>query len=374
MNHIFRFTTTSTGRRFVAFVLALASLGFSSISWAQQGHDHAEEAEHGESHEAHAVHDGHAEEGEEHDHAEDAAHGESHEAHAEHDEHVEEGGDGEHAHGGSIELDPRDMDDFGIEIGTAGPGIIREELRVPGEVRMNENAMGHVTPRFDGVVSAIHYRLGDSVKAGDVLAELESNETLRPFDLKALIDGTVVAFNVTLGESMAAGEVAYTISDTSTVWVDLRVYQRDLPKVRRGQTVRITAGHEYPTVQGKISYVGPVVDETSRTGLARAVVQNPKNLFRPGLFVIGNLLLDEYELPVVVSRSAVHAMEGRDVIFVEASDAEGFEPRPVRVGRRDSENLEILEGLKQGERYITQGGFFLKADLQKESFGDGHAH
>lgn len=294
------------------------------------------------------------------------------EAHAE--ESADEHGDGEHAHGGSVELDPRDMDDFGIEIGTAGPGIIREELRVPGEVRMNENAMGHVTPRFDGVVSAIHYRLGDSVKAGDVLAELESNETLRPFDLKALIDGTVVAFNVTLGESLAAGKVAYTISDTSTVWVDLRVYQRDLPKVRQGQTVRITVGHEYPTVQGAISYVGPVVDEISRTGLARAVVQNPEGLFRPGLFVIGNLLLDEYELPVVVSRSAVHAMEGRDVIFVEASDAEGFEPRPVLVGRRDSENLEILEGLKQGERYITQGGFFLKADLQKESFGDGHAH
>ena len=184
---------------------------------------------------------------------------ESRSGHDDHDDHGkedkasgEEHGD-EHGdeHGGPIELSARDMDDFGIEVKIAEPGVIHDELRLQGEVRMNENAMGHVSPRFDGVVTSIKKRLGDSVKKGDVLATLESNDTLRPFDIKAPMDGTIVAFHITPGESLASGEVAYTVADTSTVWVDLRVYQRDLPKVHSKQAVRISAGHEYGEAEGE---------------------------------------------------------------------------------------------------------------------------
>ena len=301
-----------------------------------------------------------------HDHAEKMEHGESHDEYADHDQHDD--------HGGPIRLDSRDMKDFGIRVATAGPGTIHEELRLPGEVRMNENVMGHVSPRFDSIVSQIHVHLGDQVKAGEVLAEMESNETLRPFGLTAPIDGTVVAFHITPGESLAAGDVAYTLADTSSVWVDLRVYQRDLPKVHKGQTVRLSAGHEYPETEGTITYVGPVIDETSRTGLIRSALTNPQGLFRPGLFVIGNVLLDEYRLPLVVPRAAVHTIDNASVVFVESDEGEGYEAQVVRIGRGDTKSVEVIEGLERGQRYVSQGGFFLKADLQKENFGDGHAH
>lgn len=239
---------------------------------------------------------------------------------------------------------------------------------------MNENTMAHVSPRFIGVVKRINHRLGDKVKVGDILAEMESNETLRPFELIAPIDGTIVAFHLTLGEIVATNEKAYLIADTSTVWADLRVYQRDLPKVRLGQTVHLAAGHSYPAAAGKITYVGPVVDETSRTGLIRAEIENPQELFRPGLFVVGAVALDEIRPPIVVPRSAVLTLEDKSVVFVEADNGEGFEPSPVHLGQVDSTNVEILKGLENGQRYVVEGGFFLKADLQKENFGDGHAH
>lgn len=284
------------------------------------------------------------------------------------------GQDSHDEHGGPIRLASEDMDDFGIRVATASPGVIHEELSLPGEVKMNENAMGHVSPRFDGVVTKISIRLGDKVKKGEVLAEMESNETLRPFKLTAPIDGTVIAFHITPGESLAAGDVAYTVADTSTVWVDLRVYQRDLPKVHRGQTIRLSAGHEYPEAEGKVSYVGPVVDETSRTGFIRSVMSNSQGHFRPGLFVIGNVLLDEYQFSVVVPRSAVHTMDKASVIFVQSDEGAGYEAQPVRIGRGDTKNVEVIEGLELGQQYVSQGGFFLKADSQKENFNDGHAH
>lgn len=366
------------------FFIGFLALGLSTTVRGQEHgtHDHEEEAGHGETHEQHKAHDSHASkkgEASAHDHSEEEKHGDSHEAHAEHDSHSDTDDHGTHEghgdeHGGPIRLDSKDMQDFGIRVATAGPGEIHDELRLPGEVRMNENAMGHVSPRFDGVVTKIHARLGDQVKKGEVLAEMESNETLRPFNLIAPIDGTVVAFHITSGESLAAGDVAYTVADTSTVWIDLRVYQRDLPRVHKGQTIRLSAGHEYPQSEGEISYVGPVVDETSRTGFIRSVVPNSQGHFRPGLFVIGNVLLDEYRLPVVVPRSAVHTLNDTNVVFVQSDEGDGYEAQAVRIGRGDTKSVEVIEGLKRGQTYVSQGGFFLKADSQKENFGDGHAH
>jgi cobalt-zinc-cadmium efflux system membrane fusion protein len=311
---------------------------------------------------------GHDDHDHDHDHDHAVAQGTASDAGDDHDEHDH---NDEH---GVIRLEARDLLDFGIEFGVAGPGTIHEELRLPGEIRMNENTMAHVSPRFAGVVKDINRRLGEVVRRGEVLAKLESNETLRPFDLVAPLDGTIVGFHITPGESLDAGEAAFTISDTSTVWADIKVYQRDLPQLKSGQNVRISAGHHYPDVNGRISYLGPVVDEATRTGLARIVLNNPEGIYRPGLFVVGNVLLEAENHEVVLPLTAIHALDGRDVVYVESEDGDGFEAREVMVGHRDSVSAQISRGIRPGERYVAIGGFFLKADSQKENFGDGHDH
>ena len=331
----------------------------------EEDHDHGTHSEEAQATESHD------------DHNESEAPGhDGHEVHADqeegedHDEHGEEEG----GHGGEIELSAADMKDFNIIVQTAEAGTIHEELRLQGEVKMDENRMGHVSPRFSGVVTSIKKRLGETVKKGEILADLESNETLRPFQLVAPLDGTIVSFHITPGESLETGEVAYTISDTSVIWVDLRVYQRDLPKIHKGQNVRISAGHTYPVTEGNVSYVGPMIDETTRTGLVRVEVPNPKGTYRPGLFVTGNVLLDAHQVPVVVPRSAVISFGDEKVIFVASEDGDGFEKKAVTLGKGDSKHLSIRKGLSAGERYVSQGGFYLKADSKKEEFGDGHGH
>jgi cobalt-zinc-cadmium efflux system membrane fusion protein len=267
---------------------------------------------------------------------------------------------------------PPDHQDFGIETAIAGSGKILDSLRLPGEVRMNENAMGHVSPRFSGMVKKIYKRLGDSVKSGEPLAEMESNDTLRPFELNATLNGTITEFHITPGESFEAGARMYTISDTSTVWVDLSVYQRDLPKIHPGLTVTLDFGHDYPPLTAKLDYLGPIINENTRTGLVRAIVPNPDGLLRPGLFVIGEVQLDQKEFPVVIPRTALLEMDGHTIVFIETAD--GFEAQEVEIGAGDHQSVAILHGLPVGQKFVSKGGFFLKADAQKENFGDGHAH
>jgi cobalt-zinc-cadmium efflux system membrane fusion protein len=257
-------------------------------------------------------------------------------------------------------IDPRDQAEFGIELATAQSGSIQKNLNLIGEVRVNENTVSHVSPRFSGMVKRIHKRLGDTIKAGEVLAEMESNESLRPFELTATLDGTITDFHITPGESFEAGERLYTIADTATVWVDLRLYHRDLPRARIGQSVTLDFGDNFPAIEARISYLGPVVDETSRTGLIRAVVPNKAGLLRPGLFVLGDLQLDRETFPVVVSRVSVITMEDHEVVFVPTPD--GFKPRTVTTGSEDADHIAILDGLQPGESYVSKGSFYLKAD------------
>lgn len=348
---------------FFSLLALLVVFSLQNVGMAQEDDDH-DHHDHS-NHEAEAL-QGHQDEDSDHDHEGHDDHGDEHGEADEHTDHDD--------HGGPIELSHQDMEDFDIQVAIAGPGMVHNELRLPGEISINENAMGHVSPRFDCVVTKIDKRLGDRVKTGDVMAEMESNETLRPFTLNAPIDGTIVAFHIAPGESVPSGEVVYTVVDTSTVWADLRVYQRDLPDLHAGQIVRISAGHNYPEFEGSISYVGPVIDETTRTGLVRVVIPNAEGLYRPGLFITGNVILDEHSYGIVVPRSGVISMDGNNVVFVQKKGEEGFEARQVTLGHKDSQNVEILNGLRSGEIYVSQGGFFLKADSQKEDFGDGHAH
>ena len=151
------------------FSLCLANAIYGQNDHAEQDHsvhDHGEEVEYAKTQNKHEGHDSHAKgtgDEEEHDHSEEENYEESHDEHGEHDEHGDE-------HAGPIRLNAKDMQDFGIRLATASPGIIRNELRLSGEVQMNENAVGHVSPRFDGVVTQINARLGDRVEKGDVLS------------------------------------------------------------------------------------------------------------------------------------------------------------------------------------------------------------
>lgn len=200
----------------------------------------------------------------------------------------------------------------------------------------------------------------------------EGERSLVTYPLTAPISGSVVEKHIVPGEAVEAATDAFEIADLSTVWADLSVYQRDLGVVREGQGVVIDAGPGQPRMRGTISYVRPIVGEETRTAIARAVIQNPDGVLRPGQFVTGLIAVDEAEVEVVVPETAVIDVEGVPSIFVQTE--EGFVPRPVEVGDRTADRVAITSGLEPGDRYVAEGAFALKAELGKSEMDAGHAH
>jgi len=194
------------------------------------------------------------------------------------------------------------------------------------------------------------------------LESLHPHEALGRYYIAAPLPGTILERNITLGEAVEPNTGIFLLGDLDTVWVDLNVYPKDLPLVRVEQTVKISAG-EGPEAQGKIIHVQPLVSEATRRTFARAEVDNRDGRWQPGLFVTGQVQTGAIQIPLRIARSALQSIQGEIVVFVE--EEEGFEPRPVTLGRSGDSHVEIVAGLKPGERYVETGSFILKAELQK---------
>jgi cobalt-zinc-cadmium efflux system membrane fusion protein len=274
------------------------------------------------------------------------------------------------SHEGRVELGPEQREAAGIRVAEAGPAVVHEHVVLYGRIAANGDALAHLMPRFPGIVRSVHKRLGDAVAAGDVLAVIESNESLHPYELRTRFPGTVIAKDVSPGEFVAQDRELFVVADLATVWVDLDVHRPDFGRLRVGQRVRVDAGDGTPPAEATLSYLSPVGAPSTQTLLARAVLPNPDRTWRPGLFVTADVETAAEQAAVAVEASAVQRMGGREVVFL----AEGgvFEAQPITAGRRDGERVEVLAGVAAGQQYVAEGSFLLKAELGKS--GAGHHH
>ncbi|GLQ19512.1 efflux RND transporter periplasmic adaptor subunit [Algimonas porphyrae] len=194
--------------------------------------------------------------------------------------------------------------------------------------------------------------------------------------LLAPIAGRVVRRAVALGETVSAGDAGaaplFTIVDESVVWADIAVFKDDIGRVRDGApvTLRDTSGQTLGN--SKIAFVLPIIDERSRTATARIVVDNADRVFRPGQFVTADISTGQSSPVLQIPESAVQTVEGRASVFMPYED--GFKPVPVQTGQRSQGQVEILAGLRAGDRFVSAGSFTLKSQLEKDAFGGGHDH
>jgi len=271
---------------------------------------------------------------------------------------------------GRVTLDAAVRREQGVETARAGPGPVRTTLVLHGHVAPNADATSHLAPRFPGIARGVFKRLGDRVEAGETLARIESNESLQAYDLRSAIAGTVIARDVAPGETVSPDRALFTVSDLSTVWVDVHVPRRDLAGVGPGLAAWIDGEDGLPPAAGRVDLVAAVGAESSQTVLARVALSNPEGRWRPGLFVRAEIVLDESEAAVTVAPSALQRGGEGEVVYVCEGDA--FEARPVTLGRRDRERVEVLSGLGAGDCYAATGSFLLKADAGKS--GASHDH
>lgn len=207
------------------------------------------------------------------------------------------------------------------------------------------------------------------VSAGDLKA---GKKPLLP--VRSPIGGVITEKHAIVGELADPAKSLYTVADLSSVWVMVDIHEKDLVKVRRGQTASVMV-NAFPDAKfrGRITYLADVVDEATRTIKARVEVANPGRKLKPEMFATVELSIAA-DAPAVlaVPEEAVQELEGKKLVFV--AEGEGvFEPRAVTLGRASGGMVEVLSGLKEGERLAVKGGFVLKSELQKGEI-EGHDH
>lgn len=195
-------------------------------------------------------------------------------------------------------------------------------------------------------------------------------QSLTRYEIKAPIGGAVIAQTISLGSPVEESLALYSVADLSSVWVDATVHTAELNDVRAGQSATIRAVSLGQEDRGRISYIGPVLDERNRSSFARIVLPNPAGHWRPGLFVDVAVELGSEQVKVAVPPSALQTINEHPVVFL--TDGRVFQAIPVRTGRRDEDRVEIVSGLEPGDRYVAKNSFLIKADILKA--GATHSH
>ena len=206
--------------------------------------------------------------------------------------------------------------------------------------------------------------------------------------VKAPISGRVIFRDAIIGEHVDTQKILFTVSDFSTVWAQLDVYEKDLPDITEESSVVIKS-LLYPSTDfpAEITYISDMVDEILRTVKIRVEVENTGRLLKPNMFIEGLLLnRDPGRQSVAVPENAIQQLEGEKIVFVLETDhvhVEGEEPeeeefiyavRHVEVGSKIGFMNIILSGLQEGEQIVVEGAFTLKAELAKGSIGHAHVH
>jgi len=211
---------------------------------------------------------------------------------------------------------------------------------------------------------------------GVTISDLKGDNHKKPLlPVRSPIGGTITEKHAIVGELSDPSKSLYTVADLSSVWILVDINEKDLAKVVKGQTARVTVG-AFPEqkLKGRITYIADVVDQSTRTVKARIEVVNPGRKLKPEMFATVELVLPSDSAPVVVvPEDALQDLDGKKVVFVAEDEAE-FAALQVETGRMSGGMIEIISGLKEGDRYAIKGAFILKSELKKGDVVDEHGH
>src|SRR5262245_24801704 len=228
-------------------------------------------------------------------------------AHAEH-EHADEHGDGspEGEPKWSTTIPAAIAEAAGVRTETAGPATIRETLLLTGRLVPNAERTRAVSARFPGAIREVARSVGDTVRRGDRLATIESNESLETYALNAPIDGIITERHANPGEN-TGGEPMFVIADYGALWAELALFPRDLSRVRVGQKVTLKSVEGGLSGEGSVLRIAPTEGSAhgavSGVYTARVSVDNADRRWAPGLFVEGAVRIGESPVPLAVKRS-----------------------------------------------------------------------
>lgn len=252
--------------------------------------------------------------------------------------------------------------EVGIKTARAIAGVIRDAHEVQGLLTPVEGRHARIRARFPGIVRAVSVGVGDTVKAGQTLATIESNSSLTEYAVTAPFAGTILDRSANVGD-LAGDEPLFEIADLSSLWVDLHLFGADAQHITTGLPVEVSRLSDEAVVTTKLERILPGTATASQSTIARALIRNDDGKWRPGTAVRARVTVAERPAQLVVPLSAVQTLDGQSVVFVRAGD--NYTARALRLGERDAERAEVLEGLESGEEIVVEQSYLIKADIEK---------
>ena len=207
-------------------------------------------------------------------------------------------------------------------------------------------------------------------------SDLAGGKQKRPLlPVRSPIGGIITEKHAIVGELSDPSKSLYTVADLSKVWVLVDINEKDLAKVHKGQAATVSVGAFADLkLRGRITYIADVVDEATHTVKARIEVANPGRKLKPEMFAAVELALPADAAAVLaLPEDTVQDLDGKKVVFVAENEAE-FAARQVQTGRAANGMVEIVSGLKEGERYAVKGAFILKSEIKSSEIIDEHGH
>ncbi len=258
---------------------------------------------------------------------------------------------------GPVRLTAAQEKTLAVKVARAELRPLSEMLYLNGEVRQAPERQTEVSTRISGQVTALYARLGDSVKAGQKLARVQSRLVGDPppsVDILAPRGGAIDAVGVVVGQSVEPATTLFKIGDRSQVDVVARVYEEDLGKLRVGQPVSVrTLAYPGRTFEGSIAMIGPTLDPQTRTVEAWIPLANPDGALKPNLFARVGVVLRQNATALAVPNATIIEANGEKFVFVRQKGQ--YARVEVVTGASDDRYTEIKDGLVPGDEVVTQG-------------------
>ncbi|PWT97541.1 MAG: efflux RND transporter periplasmic adaptor subunit [Terriglobia bacterium] len=334
---------------------------------------------------------------------------------------------------GAIEITPEKQQLIGVEYGTVAYENVRDSVRAAARVTFDETKIDHVHSRLDGWIDQVfadftgkYVRRGEplvtvyspeavatqqeyllAMKAAQLMhdnpvhemagstenlvsaarkrlefwdineAQIEqiarTGQTIKNLTVEAPISGFITERNAFPKQRVTPETTLYTVADLSTVWVIADVFEYEAANVRPNQPAALTLEYLPGRVfHGRVSYILPQVDPNTRTLKVRLQFDNPDYLLKPDMY--GQVELQTGGArKLVVPQSAVLNSGEKQVVFVDLGTGY-FEPRTVQIGQQQGDRIEIVSGLKAGERIVTSGNFLIDSESQLKAAINGASH
>lgn len=270
------------------------------------------------------------------------------------------------SHEGRIQIEPQMAQKNGLSVARVTGGTIEKRIRVYGRLKAPPQNIAMIQARFPGQVHEVMVNIGDTVKKGDSLAVIESNESLQRYALRAPIDGLIQNRQVNVGE-ITGNNTLFKIINDQTLWADLEIFHGQREWVKVNQKVQVSDADN--TYTSQIAHILPgTLDKPHVT--ARVPFDNSQKNHSPGDLVSADVSIDNALVAMRVDNRALQSFRDWTVVFIKVGNT--YEVRPIDIGRTDSQFSEVLSGLNPGDEYVVENSYLIKADIEKSAAEHDH--